>query len=55
MFFQIQDRNEGATSFKNNFIQQPSKITMEPSQLYFLCNTNGTNNSTKLKNDDKVE
>ena len=32
---------------KNSFIQQPSKMTMEPSQCVFFCNANGTNNYIK--------
>ena len=45
-FSQIQDSNTQDNLTKNNFIQKPSKITMEPSQLEILfCDDNGTTKS----------
>ena len=41
---------------KDNFIQQPSKMTTEPSQRgNVLCDANGTKNSINFKNDDLKE
>ena len=53
-FFKIQERFTRGNLCRNNFIQRPSKVTMEPSQCVF-CNANGTNNSKKLKKEKIVD
>ena len=48
---QIEDLDTRANLCKN-IIQQPSKMTIEPSQRgIFLCDANRSNNSVNLKKD----